>query len=120
MASVFHCARVSERAIRISTPDRPAADFAAEGGARSWYPNLKPPPAESPTARTNAVAYGTNERRRLRQERTPSTSAVAHEWQSVSTVDGAGRPSPYHPRSQVPVSQIRRAGSVQLGPGQGS
>ena len=43
------------------------------------------------------------------------TGAVAHEWQSVSTVDGAGRPSQYHPQSPVPVSQIRHAGPVRLG-----
>ena len=48
------------------------------------------------------------------------TSAVAHEWQSVLTVDGAGRPSPFHLQSLVPVSQIRRAGPVRLGSRPGS
>ena len=48
------------------------------------------------------------------------TSAVAHEWPSVSTVDGPGRPSPFHLQSSVPVSQIRRAGPVRLGPRPGS
>ena len=48
------------------------------------------------------------------------TSAVTHEWQSDSTVDGTGRPSPYHPQSLVLVSQISRAVSVRLGPRPGS
>ena len=46
-------------------------------------------------------------------------SAVAHERPSVSTVDGAGRPSPLHSQPPAPVSRIRRAVTVRLGQGRG-